>query len=266
MKVKQSKSIEVSNKIFKLSDLKNLARLFNEEYEDSKTNNLDPSLSFEVYTENESVYESAEPDLFSDESLFSTLSIQKIKMILRSYDFTTRRLELTLKPTSSDYISDNNITIYGYDSNWVSGITARLNDILDSIQPQSEYKKLALRLSHYLSALVIGRVVLFVLLFFSSKPNLSEFSPSELAIRSVIHYSSFTYNFFIYLLSFIIGFFPAIEVRLKMKKIFPNIEFQIGPEHKQLAKIKRKKLVNLFALIIIPLLLALLYDLVKSNI
>lgn len=267
MIVKQSKKIEIVNKIFKLNDLQNIARLFNDEYEDSKSNNLNPSMSFEVYNDKDSVYESSDSALFSDELLFSTLSVHMVKMNLRSNDFSTRRLELMLKPTSSNYFSDNNITIYGYDSNWVNGVTARLNDILESIQPQSEYKRFVLRLSHFLSALVIGRIFIFLILILSpSKPDLTDMSSTTLAIRSAVQYSSFTYNISIYLLSFIFGFFPAIEVRLKLRNIFPNIEFQIGPEHKQLAKRKRNKLIQIFIFIVIPLMLMLLYDIIKNNI
>jgi hypothetical protein len=266
MKVKQTKSLEVQNKIFKLRDLNNIACLFYEEFEDAKKINLNPSISFEVYTDNGSVYESSDSDFFSNEPLFSTISIKKVKFILRSYDFYTRRLEVTLTPTSSDYFSDNNITIYGYDINWVNGINARIKDLLDSVQPQSEYKKLILRITHFLSAIVIGRFfIFFVLIIDTSKPDLSQMSSTTLAIRSVIQYSALTYNFFIYLLSLLIGFYPAIGVRSKMKNIFPNIEFQIGPEHKQLYKRKRAKLINIFILIIIPLLLAIIYDIVKNN-
>lgn len=86
---------------------------------------------------------------------------------------------------------------------------------------------------------------------------------TTLLVRHLVHTNAFTYNFTLYLLGFCFGVFPAFSIRNYFGKLWPYLEFQIGPIHELEESRKRDKIRNLITLIIIPLILAILYDVLK---
>lgn len=57
---------------------------------------------------------------------------------------------------------------------------------------------------------------------------------------------------------FFLGYFPSFYITDWLKKLWPNIEIQIGPKHNFVEENRRKLLVGIFVIVIIPLVISFL--------
>lgn len=79
-------------------------------------------------------------------------------------------------------------------------------------------------------------------------------------LRSIASYG-FVLN---YLFAYFIGLGPAYLLIDKLKKLWPSVEFQVGPRHTFFEKRRRVWLVSVFFIGVTPFFVAATYDLLKS--
>ena len=60
------------------------------------------------------------------------------------------------------------------------------------------------------------------------------------------------------------GFFGAFYLRNWLLSLWPTIEFDFGPEHLNIEKSRRNRILVFITFAVIPIVLTLGYDLVKS--
>jgi hypothetical protein len=141
----------------------------------------------------------------------------------------TIRLNLT---HGKDY--GNDLFVRG-DKKWVSDVFEDLNDYLGSISHQPEllfkYKPIILSLL----ALLIGYSIVNVL----DSINYPSGDPNSKLIQSlsdIVKNYPFVYYIILLFRYWISGIVPAIYLRQQLFKLWPNVEFDFGPEQKKLEK------------------------------
>lgn len=260
-RIKETRNFLFGNKILKLDDVHQIAQILNAEYMNAQLKKERCSVNFEVSCEGGIAYESSDITIFDSHSIINSKKPLKILLWFSNYD-SDSRIRVNFKQECNSKYSENSVLVEGYDSNWVNGVLGRIQDTIESIGPQAKNKGLYLNLIYLASALLIGRIFTFIiqLLPFGSLDE-SKMSATLLTIRHFIHANAFIYDYF---MGFFVGASPAIFIRNYFEKLWPYLEIQIGPDHALGAKIRRAKLKNLVRLIIIPLALALLYDILKN--
>lgn len=260
-RIKETRHFSFGNKILKLDDVHQIAQIFNAEYMNAQSKKEHCSVKFEVSCEGGIAYESSDIIIFDSHSIINSKKPLKILLWFSNYD-SDSGIRVNFKQEYSSKYSENSVLVEGYDSNWVNGVLGRIQDRIESIKPQAKYKGLYLNLIYLASALLIGRAFTFIiqLLPFGSP----KMGATLLTIRHFIRSNAFIYNLSLYILGFFFGVFPASFIRNYLEKSWPYLEIQIGPDHALDAKIRRARLKKLVSLIIIPLALALLYDILKN--
>lgn len=263
-RVKESRKFSFGNKILKLEDVYEIARILNTEYSKAKSEESSSTINFTVVCENGTSYESADIDIFSPKSIVNSKKPSSIQLYFLKYD-SDARIRISFRKEYDSEYSENSIFVEGYDSNWVNGVLGRILERIESIEPQNPNKKLYLNLIHFASAILVGRILMAILLILPfDKPDESKMTATTLLIRHFIQANAFTFNLTIYLFGFCLGILPAFLIRGYFGKLWPYLEFQIGPAHELDESRKRAKFRNLITLIIIPLILAILYDVLKN--
>lgn len=261
-RIKESKNISFGNKILKLEDVYDIAQILSNEHTKAKAS--DCSITFTVICENGPSYESSDINLFSPKSIINSKKPINIQLWFTNYN-SDDRIRIKFRAEYNSEYSENSVIVEGYDSNWVNGVLGRISERIESIELQNPNRNLFLNLILFASATLIGRIFIFLIDFFPSEPiDESKLNSTLLLIRHLIRTNAFTYNFTLYLLGFCFGIFPAFYIRNYFRKLWPYLEFQIGPNHEQDESRKRAKLRKLITIIIIPLILMILYDVVKQ--
>jgi len=261
-RIKESKRLSFGNKILKLNDVYEIAQILYTEYLVAKKESQ-CRINFTVICEDGTSYESSDINIFSPNSIINSKRPTKIELWFSAFN-SDKRIRINFRKEYDSKYSENEVFVEGYDSNWVNGVLGRILERIKSIEPQNPHKRLYLNLIYIASAILIGRIFTFIVLLLPSpKPDEAKMDTSISLIRQFIHANAFTYNFTLYLLSFCIGIFPAVYIKDYFNKLWPYLEFQIGPLHELDERRKRANLKNLIILIIIPLIVMILYDILK---
>lgn len=262
-KIKESLRLPFGNRIIKLQDVYEIAKILKTEYEKANSKKVaNCRLNFTVICENGPTYESSDIDIFESESIINSKKPNKIELRFSNYkDDDYIRVSLRREYNSS--YSENYINVEGFDSTWVNGVLGRINQRIDSTEPQNSNKKLYLNLIFFASVVLIGRIFTIIILLIPGTPDESKMGAASFAIRQFIHTNDFTYYFSIYLIGFLVGILPAFSIKNFFRKFWPYLEIQIGPNHK-MDEIKNRQILNKWILtIVVPLLLMILYDIIK---
>jgi hypothetical protein len=251
----------IEDKIFTKSDIRNIYKIVNSEYEYSKKAKNHSSLELELNCQDRTSYESESDDLLNDGDIIDTKRCVSVSIEYHDYNLE-RKISVTLKH-GRDY--NNEFIVSGLDRNWVSGIFDRIDTTIDSVKPQKhwfiQYKSIILHVSAFFFGLMIYRIL--DILWYQHIESIN--TPSEIiqAIRDFIH----KYLFVLYTIQGILfwlqGVFPVWYLRDWVLKLWPSVEFDFGPEHQKSEKNKRNRLELFFFVIIVPLLISFIYDLIK---
>lgn len=255
-RIKKIKDIIVSKE-----NLQNIFNYINDLYIESQNQKNHPSLSFKLFCEDDSTYESSTDEFLKQGDIIDLKKCKKIILHYTDYKLD-RHIELSLE--HGDKYGHSDFTVRGSDRDWVNGKFNGLIEIFDSMEKQDgifvKHKTIFL---HFL-ALSIGLVFYGFIDVITGKldPNPSE---KQQAIRDF--FSSYLYLRYLIIgvLIWIFGLTQAFPFReWFLKKFFPSIEFNFGPEHTKIEKTKRKQLYTIISLIFIPFVLAIFYDFIKN--
>lgn len=261
--IKESRYSKIENKIITTEDIQNLAKVIWEEYEKAKSPDKYASVSFTIKCSDKSCFESSDPSIFETDSVLRTKRVDSVSICCHCYNDSYINVELC----NGNIYWGNDITVKGTDSNWVNGISKRLEDISSSFTPQNTFVKDHSIFLNILFAFGYGTIYMSILnVLLSGVESLPENRIPEWAkiLRNLFETVPFLREIFEYLLGFTVGIFPAVLTTDKLKKLWPSVEIQNGPEHMMIEKRRRKWLAIVFTTCILPLALSLIYDIIKA--
>jgi hypothetical protein len=260
MKMLESRHSHIKQRVITLSGVRALGTIIAHEHAEYLKKSKQVSISFSAYCDDDSSYESEDISLFSSDSPINQKKVHSIEITLHLFESDSY---VKIQITHGDGIHQNSLTIRGSDSNWVNGITKRLEDTIAAFQPQSTWLddyKYAIDL---LFALSFGAIFVHLVWLFPTDPPISTPWWARI-LRELFQNYPLMFPIFRYVLGIPVGIFPAELLRQKLLELWPSIELQIGPEHTLIEKKRREWLTGAVVLGVLPIILTFIYDLIKA--
>lgn len=264
--MKQTRTIAISNRVFASQDFRRIAKILDQQDKHA----ADPRVSteYEVKFDDNTTVESDSPDVFSDESLTAPARPVAIRMSLRDYA-RGRHISLSIDHGDSGY--GNVAIVSASEPSWLSENFLALKDALDRTRPQDFWFRRHPTLLVNLIALGIGSLgmliidpLVVVLGTTLGLQNVVTPLPPDSPWRPVLASAQPFLYVGGWLWKWALGFFwGAFQVRRWLLAMWPSIEFDFGLTHLQTEKRRRDRLKAVAALVILPILTTLLYDLMK---
>ncbi|WP_284653539.1 hypothetical protein [Flavobacterium terrisoli] len=221
------------------------SNIIESEIQDLKSQNIDNYyVMYSVDATDNTSFESQSNEIFSESQVIENRAVRKIGMHFYTLD-NSKNIEIQIIHSVQNENSENFILVSGDYSNWVNGVLTRLSEIIALAENQPKIKDKT------------GYVMLFICVLFN------------------VVYFKFFYNFFVenntneFLGIFLIAGVPILSLILLNKlfayfdNLWPSVELQTGPNYLQKPKENRRKAYIIIFSIITPLVLRLLYDLMK---
>ncbi|PKL69178.1 MAG: hypothetical protein CVV30_06265 [Methanomicrobiales archaeon HGW-Methanomicrobiales-1] len=205
-----------------------------------------PRISFETIWENNSV-NGSNIDIIEGDNLLN----KKITSIEITYTrINNGRIHVKLHHHIDCSYNNNYVAVSGSDEVWVNGIFNQINELIDNWQNQDTWIYKNKRFFELFSGLIIGVSSAYILtsliyFFWPGKNFLLSFG-----ILSFIG---------LYMSLFIV--WPLVSY---IEKLYPCIEFFMGPEHAQIEKIKREKIIFIFTIILIPFIISFIFFILSN--
>lgn len=269
--MKETRKLQIRDKVFKINDLKRLAGVFEEQAALAKQKEMHYSIEYELHFSDDTTVESEAFNILEDDILFTSKRPISIQFSYHNYSL---KKQVSLSLNHGDSLYGNTIIVSGQEREWVNDIFARLSEALQGVTPQESWIKRHPTLMLNIIALGIGTFVYYliniILNFAFTYVDLAKHikPPQEGSFLHSLALIVKSNIWFFYLIGWVwkwlLGFFwGAFEVRRWFFNLWPTIELDLGPEHLRIEKKKRKKLYTVLGMIIIPIVAALLYDIIK---
>ena len=255
--INEKRKVVIEGRIIRLQDIRTLA-YYIEDLAKEDENAKWRRLSFDAVCADDSAFESNSSDIFEEHSAITRKRVETISMSYSSDQYDRR---VTVELRHGSYHIASGLTVSGSDSRWVNGVVKHLCEIIDATPPQNQFVSKYRGWILFILSACYG-FILMPLLFFVMK-YISD-SPSEQVDTVWTQAQLIRAYFMYYFLLLFIGFFPASFTVTKLMSLWPPIELQIGPEHTDLEKLRRRWLAAIFITAILPILVSTVYDVVKA--
>ena len=275
-KVKEKKEFSIDNKIFTKGDILLLIKLFGKlaqeildkskeiKYKDLiqegwkesniKEREINTSYSILAFTSyDNSIYSGALEDILEDNEILENKNIAEINFYFFEHVLNSQLLIRIRHSESDSYSSSSYVSVEGKDKAWVNETTRLIEDFLSNCKSRSGFIN-----KFQIPIMVIAILMLDFFMF-----NLTElFIKTNLSFPKMIdnmfgkHLISFT------IVSSLIAAAPAVLIAGYIKMLFPRIEIQTGKNSYQIKKEKRKKILIIASIILIPTIISYLLRLI----
>jgi hypothetical protein len=197
---------------------------------------------YSVDATDDSSYESQAISIFDEKELIEQKVISKVNMRFNLID-NSKNIEIQLQQTNEEKNNGNLVLVSGDDSIWVNGVITRINEIisLTENQPKSEY---------WVRAFLIISWSLFMVMF------------CRLFWGPLVKINSDFAALLVGGLG-ILTFLGGNNLYDYIQTMYPMVELQTGVGYLQIPRNKRRILNLIVTTIVLPILLAVVYDVVK---
>lgn len=202
-------------------------------------------LLYSIDANDDTSYESQSLQLFKENGLIERRLIKKVVMRFNMLD-GSKNIEIQIMESEENAERENFILVSGDDANWVNGILARLEDVL--AHAESQPKQTWIIGWGMFAAWLLFIIEFFRLTYgFMTAENTSDFLGVLLFIGVPI-----------------VSGYLAAQIYNYLYGMYPAVELQTGPNYMQISNNNRRRSTWILASIVVPLVLAVFYDLVKS--
>ena len=264
----EKREVWIDNKIFTKNDVLSLVRLFvkisNEIIDRAKeikrneliqkklpANTIEEiiddigTISIEFTTSDNSTYTGSSDKILEEDEILSTKKI--IDIFLQFYENVSDS-KLVIKIKQSD-LSKGYVSVESQDISWVNDTTRLAENFLAKCRNQSAFVK---------KFKIFGIAMTVLILNFLLLNIIELFIKTKIIFPKIMH-SLFNKNLFIvFIVISLITVTPAISIYNWLQKLFPRIEIQSGKYFQQAEKEKRKKILMVISLILIPTIISFL--------
>jgi hypothetical protein len=231
----------------------------------------DVDLVFKLSTYDDIAYESSDGRHFEEGEAVDLKSISSISFELIAFK---PRCSVELRLAHGDSKYSNSLSVSGEDSGWVHKTFSRLKERLESVEPSESWFTLHHRLFFHLSAVGLGAAVQMVIALFV---NLMFwlFSAQMAALTSAVGrpptWLEGLVRFFdtpplVVMWWWFLGVPWAWQLRDWVLKAWPSIDLDTGPTSKRRASQRRTRIGTFIALVLVPLVCSVVYDILKSTV
>ena len=252
-----TKRFPIKNRIVNLVEAKRLANSFIEIYRRFRRTAQNKNIVFTITFENQDEYQSSSPDIFSEDIINGSNRVTSIQM---RFSTAVNDNQITAYLTHDSSVeAQNEVIVRGNDLDWVDAKIGKLEDVINSFDPQNMIiKKFTWLLTLFFSASFGSLIGFLISAAVSPLPIDTVTSPF---IESLLFPKVLLSYVWRYLICAFIGLVPAFYVVDKLKSLWPSVEIQIGPAFRFIEKRRRERLAQWIFVGVIPILLQLSYDL-----
>lgn len=267
--MKISRHFPIKGCIIKEEDIRRIIGIMGSEFSILSTKSKHVRLKFKGHTEDGIVFESDNMDDFIATELMQTKRTLSFDSSLSDFN-NDLSIHVSLSHGDSKY--GNSVSVQGTDANWVTAVLTRLKESIEASAPQNPAILKHKTLIQFLCAFGIGRIYSLMLdvlfLPFEGFLRSQQFSvaPPAWLIPMISFLRTYPVSFVIlnYLIWFPAGWFASYFLISKAEDLWPSVEFQIGPPHTHIEKRRRSLIYKIFVIGIAPLLVSIVYDILKS--
>jgi hypothetical protein len=255
---KEKRSFDYNWKVFTKDDIRRIAQVLQNSYQEAQEDERHSSLAYEIHCDGNISYESDSMSIFEDDGLMDTKKTLAIQMYFVDYE-EQNKIDFTI----SNNRYHRNLTVRGTENNWVQGTFTTLKEIIDSVQPQTKFTVEYGNLILFFIALGVGSVIFLLLeVFVYSRigpiQNPTGFIKIMRDFFSTYPWAGYLIDIFLRLVMGISTF--AFRIYWWLLELWPEIEFDFGPEHLKIHKIRRQRMWAVISLIVIPILLGVVFE------
>ncbi|MCU1493846.1 MAG: hypothetical protein JWO62_1610 [Acidimicrobiaceae bacterium] len=266
--VKESGSVRIAAVVLSADSLRALAELAFEAISEAPSGGpYDGGPKVKMVARGPIVFEGATLEMLKPGG---PLDSKQVLMLSVDFGRFTGNYELSLKlkhvhnPNAWD--SDSTLSVSGTNSVWVHGTLRKFEEFVKTLPEQTKLSRVA-RIG--LFSVIFAP---FCLLAWTSSQLVSTIGRSKV-VHTARHPSitSFHYLGWSHALGVVVfGIVPVVGELLaywggeRVKALYPNVEFQTGPEHLQIERQRRRKLGRYVGLGVIPLILGVITGLIDT--
>ncbi|WP_177733459.1 hypothetical protein [Flavobacterium inviolabile] len=240
--IREKRMLTFNFKIITPKIIRNLSDIIEKEVQSlTEDRRNDFYILYTVDTRDNTSFESQSNEIFKENQILENRIVQKITMHFYTYD-NSKSIEIQIVHSVKDENLQNFIKVSGDETIWVNGVLVRLSEILDWADNQIHIK--------YSNYIILPLLIIFNIEFY----------------RLILMNPIFDANLckLLFAVVFIISIHLSTKFPTYIQNLWPSIEIQTGLDHQNSVKKGRNKLFWILTSIILPLLLALIYDLIKS--
>lgn len=272
----ENRTYTIENKVFEPNHIKNLARLFQEEYNSSTTGKSEYSikernigLNFHLKCIEPISFESDSEELFKDNSKAYTKRIKTIEMHFK--EGNEKRIKLVIQhgddydKTTKTYNNTSYLEVSGKNEMWVNGMLSKLMDYLQSVPTQKRGILNYDQIMFYGLCLLGGYLTIIGISLNMCRNDANYYLKDLLKTDGLL-----VVSIMIIILSLFPGVLFAIPIHNWIERIkhnvFPSIELLLGPEHLLVSKIKKRRIIYVWTVIVLPIIISILCNIVTNYI
>lgn len=261
--MKQTRSIKISDKVFTGEDLRRIAKIFDKQKTLAAKSGHTDLITYTVVFSDDTTFESDSPELFDDESLIAPARPVAVRMSF--YNLTLKRhLALSMNHGNLTHFTNEGEVSAGEPA-WLGENFLALKEALDKVAPQSFWFRRHPFVLMNLLALGLGSIGNLIIdiamhIFFPHGPPWTIKNPGAWApYKPLLHTLDW---FMLWVLGNIMG---AGSVGHWLLSLWPSIEFDFGLDHLKIERVKRKRLIAVGALIVLPIMTSLIAELIYGR-
>ena len=260
--MKESRYKKIEKKIVTRENLIYIADMLYSEFKNSDKQNRHSRVNYSIVCEDGSSYESESKSIFAEEDV---LGIKKALIVELTYN--DYELDRKIYVSFTEGNSNSYYRIGGNDKTWVSKIFIKLDEYFQSIKPQDSTFTKCKMLFRHIVGFGIGRLLMVILLAIMNEYVEPIENPTGwlLNIREfILKYRQIFTLLFYWVWPWLWGLQLTSPLFSYISKLWPNIEFDFGPEHLREYKKKRQKYWLILTLFVIPSILMIVYDILTN--
>lgn len=249
---KETRRLDINWRVFSKFDIRRLAQILESAFQVAKKAKHHSSLSFHLYCQGGISYESDSVSILEDEGPLDIKRTISIQMTFYDYE-EERRIDVSLR--EGNHNSD--LSVRGTDKNWVQGNFTSLLETIESVQPQDTFFLRHKGIIYHVISLGVGSLIYLILEFLITRFIEPIKNPSEfvMGIRNFLATNLWAYFLIQIFDRWLMGLGFAYFIRESLIKLWPEIEFDFGPDHMNKQKIRKQRIKSVVSLVIIPLLI-----------
>lgn len=265
--MKQTRRLRIRQRIFRIDDLKRIAGVFDDQARLATKSDHHHKVEYTLHFADDTSFEGDTPALLDD-------TVVQIKRPVKvEFDFCNfkleRRISFSVTHGHSEY--GNGFWVSANEETWLNDNFIKLESFVKGAEPQLFWFSRHPFILANLLALGVGCLGMFLIDGFWSfvGPPQINFSQSSLAKLKTLHTFIAAHQIWFYLFDWfwkwLFGWlWGAVSIANWFLSAWPNIDLDFGANHLKIEKKRQKKIVVVMTLIVVPILLAIIQNIIEK--